>query len=235
MFKGDKKQKKQTSGITLVALVVTIVVLLILAGITITMLFSDSGIINKAREAAEATKNAQSDTEQGLENLAGDMGVALGKPTTIKAAEKVAELKLGDYVNYIDSKGNKTKCVVLYDKEYNEKNSTNFGIQAVTVDNVKEDISFDINNSDYSDYSECFKYIFELINSENTKYTNENLSSLVRVVGSHPATGEPSYQRRDSNLGVKDPSTNYALDYNAIKDLPTGSLTYRFFLVLLWI
>ena len=50
MFKGDKKQKKQTSGITLVALVVTIVVLLILAGITITMLFSDSGIKNKARE-----------------------------------------------------------------------------------------------------------------------------------------------------------------------------------------
>ena len=47
------------SGITLVALVVTIIVLLILAGITITLLFNDSGIIKKAQNAANATKKSQ--------------------------------------------------------------------------------------------------------------------------------------------------------------------------------
>ena len=73
MKKNINEIRKNNSGITLVALVITIVVLLILAGITITMLFSDSGIITKAREAAEATKNAQSDTEQGLENLAEEL------------------------------------------------------------------------------------------------------------------------------------------------------------------
>ena len=58
----NKKLKSQTvskiSGITLIALVVTIVVLLILAGITISLVFSENGIIAKAREAAEKTNQA---------------------------------------------------------------------------------------------------------------------------------------------------------------------------------
>ena len=38
----------KTSGITLIALVVTIVVLLILAGITISLVFGSNGVIQKA-------------------------------------------------------------------------------------------------------------------------------------------------------------------------------------------
>ena len=41
---------KRENGITLIALVVTIVVLLILAGITISLVFSENGIIAKAKE-----------------------------------------------------------------------------------------------------------------------------------------------------------------------------------------
>ena len=52
------KKIKKISGITLIALVVTIVVLLILAGITISLVFSENGIIAKAREAAEKTNQA---------------------------------------------------------------------------------------------------------------------------------------------------------------------------------
>ena len=50
---------KGESGITLIALVVTIVVLLILAGITISLVFSENGVINKAQEANENTKITQ--------------------------------------------------------------------------------------------------------------------------------------------------------------------------------
>ena len=46
-------------GITLIALVVTIVVLLILAGITISLVFGPNGVINKAKEAEENTKREQ--------------------------------------------------------------------------------------------------------------------------------------------------------------------------------
>lgn len=53
-----QKLKEQT-GITLIALVVTIIVLLILAGITIGLIFGPNGIINKAHEANENTKIEQ--------------------------------------------------------------------------------------------------------------------------------------------------------------------------------
>ena len=46
-------QQSKTNGITLIALVVTIVVLLILAGITISTVFSENGLIQKAQEAKD--------------------------------------------------------------------------------------------------------------------------------------------------------------------------------------
>ena len=61
------------SGITLIALVVTIVVLLILAGITISLVFSENGIIAKAREAAEKTNQAVINEQVQMNELAGYM------------------------------------------------------------------------------------------------------------------------------------------------------------------
>ena len=54
---------KEMKGITLVALVVTIVVLLILAGVSINTVLGDDGIIEKAKEKAEATKQASAEEE----------------------------------------------------------------------------------------------------------------------------------------------------------------------------
>ena len=63
-------------GITLIALVVTIVVLLILAGITISLVFSENGIIAKAREAANKTNESiinehaqMNDVTAAMENM----------------------------------------------------------------------------------------------------------------------------------------------------------------------
>ena len=47
------------SGVTLIALVVTVIVLLILAGVTITAITGDNGIIKQAQDAAEATNYSQ--------------------------------------------------------------------------------------------------------------------------------------------------------------------------------
>ena len=57
-------------GITLIALVVTIVVLLILAGITISLVFSDNGIIKKAQEAANKTKEAVINEQTQMNEIA---------------------------------------------------------------------------------------------------------------------------------------------------------------------
>lgn len=56
---------KNTKGITLVALVITIIVLLILAGVTITTLIGDNGLITKAKDAKIATEIA--DIKEELE------------------------------------------------------------------------------------------------------------------------------------------------------------------------
>ena len=63
------KYRKQ-EGITLIALVVTIVVLLILAGITINMLFSNGGIFKTAQDAANAWNEATVNEQESLNNLA---------------------------------------------------------------------------------------------------------------------------------------------------------------------
>ena len=46
----------KNKGITLIALVVTIVVLLILAGITISLVFGSNGVIQKAQDSKEQTE-----------------------------------------------------------------------------------------------------------------------------------------------------------------------------------
>lgn len=56
---------KKENGITLVALVVTIVVLLILAGVSISLVLDQNGIINKAKGARTEYKNA-ANYEQNL-------------------------------------------------------------------------------------------------------------------------------------------------------------------------
>ena len=62
-----KKILRNTRGITLIALVVTIVVLLILAGVTLNAVFSDNGIIQRARDA-------QTKTNQGMQKDLEPMG-----------------------------------------------------------------------------------------------------------------------------------------------------------------
>ena len=60
------EKTKGQGGITLVALVVTIVVLLILAGITIALVFAQNGVVGKAQEAAkESNKGTIADNIQG--------------------------------------------------------------------------------------------------------------------------------------------------------------------------
>ena len=54
-----RKTLKSTNGITLIALVITIIVLLILAGISISMLSSDNGILQKATTAKENSEKTQ--------------------------------------------------------------------------------------------------------------------------------------------------------------------------------
>ena len=71
-IEGGKMKKifKNENGITLIALIITIITLLILAGVTISMLTGESGILNKAAEAKVATERAEIIESARLEILA---------------------------------------------------------------------------------------------------------------------------------------------------------------------
>lgn len=58
---------KTNKGITLIALVITIIVLLILAGVAISMLSGDNGILNKAVQAKDATRGGEVQETVALE------------------------------------------------------------------------------------------------------------------------------------------------------------------------
>ena len=81
----QNKVNRSEKGITLIALVVTIVVLLILAGVSISLVLGENGLINKSKEArdkyAEAYENEQSELNKVDEWLEENIGGSTGGGT----------------------------------------------------------------------------------------------------------------------------------------------------------
>ena len=96
-----KKQKiKSKSGITLVALVVTIVVLLLLAGVSLSLVIGNDGIMKRAKEAKEkygqASKNEQKDldtVEDYMNKMTGEgSGTETGTVVKVNVGESATGL-----------------------------------------------------------------------------------------------------------------------------------------------
>ena len=69
----NKKMISNTKGITLISLVITIIVLIILAGVSIGVLFDQDGIITKAKMAKENMEIAANEEANRLQLLANEM------------------------------------------------------------------------------------------------------------------------------------------------------------------
>ena len=85
------KNKRKESGITLIALVVTIVVLLILAGVSISMLTGENGIITQAIEAQEKTDIADEKERVQLAAVAAAGKDGWGEITEDNLAEELTK------------------------------------------------------------------------------------------------------------------------------------------------
>ena len=92
MFKGEK-------GITLVALVVTIVVLLILAGVSISLVVGQNGMITKANESKKAQEKAyaQDMIQDALKAM--EIDVLSGKTVT-KSTDSLVTNYLNDVTGF---------------------------------------------------------------------------------------------------------------------------------------
>lgn len=86
-FNRCKQMRKKENGITLIALAVTIIVLIILAGISITSLTGEKGIINQARTNLE---NAQK--ESIIEKIEADLLKEKTKTGNTPSKDKLKEI-----------------------------------------------------------------------------------------------------------------------------------------------
>ena len=101
----SKTYCKKTQGITLIALVVTIVVLLILASVTISTIFSDNGIIKKAQEAANKTKEAVEQEQAELNQLYNELASIMNNTTGGSTEEPEPEPELPSDGSFSEDKG----------------------------------------------------------------------------------------------------------------------------------
>lgn len=99
---------KDKKGITLVTLVITISILLILAGITITSLTSDNGLIKKANEA-----RTQTDIDREKE------GIMVSVVTTKMNKEEFDKTANTEFQNQLDNYFGSGECVLKYDEAEN--------------------------------------------------------------------------------------------------------------------
>ena len=221
------KQISKEQGITLIALVVTIVVLLILAGITITFVLGENGIINMAQRAADATNNAMQKEQEDLADITNQMQNYLngngGSGGTTPGTDKLTpddkgKLVTGENKPYEDETGKAIIpggfCVVKDSIENPEdKNTVESGL---VISDVQDD---DLDNSKHGnqfvwipveDYSK-----FHLIEG----YWNGNLQTMLsqatnpsREAGARVEAGTPL--ERNSTAG----STESIAMYKSVKE-----------------
>lgn len=141
MNKGIRSGK----GVTLTALVITIIILLILAGITISVLSGPNGLIEKAKLVANNTKIAEvkEKVELKLTNLSMETFEQKKEMATLKDV-----LKLKDKDTEIIDVYNETDNVILIVDDYECKISKELKVESVSEYNprqlrkIKRDLTF---------------------------------------------------------------------------------------------
>ena len=103
------KRKINNSGITLIALVLTIIVLLILAGISISMLSGDNGILSKATDTKTETEKGQ---EKEIIALA--YNSALAKKVSNGNSSVVTDSELSEELNSNEATASGNPIIVTF-------------------------------------------------------------------------------------------------------------------------
>ena len=108
-----KIKNKQERGITLIALVVTIVVLLILAGVSISLVLNNNGVISKAKDAKNQYAEAQTNDEKQLNEVSDWIDAKVGDITGGGSVTKIDGVPIPEGYYYVG--GTKAKGLVISD------------------------------------------------------------------------------------------------------------------------
>ena len=106
-------KNKQEKGITLIALVVTIVVLLILAGVSISLVLNNNGVISKAKDAKNQYAEAQTNDEKQLNEVSDWIDTKVGDTTGGGSVTKIDGVPIPAGFVYVG--GTKASGLVISD------------------------------------------------------------------------------------------------------------------------
>ena len=132
------------------------------------------------------------------------------------------ELKVGDFVNYIDKNGETIECKVLYDKEYNENNNVNYGIQIISNDKVD---TVSIGASDEIATINSYNNAITTLNKKAEEHLNYTYAQSARCVGSVPDNknfeNTEYFESNETELvfngKLKNTDTNSEIDYKQME------------------
>ena len=198
-MKNKKLKIKQEKGITLIALVVTIVVLLILAGVSISLVLNNNGVISKAKDAKNQYAEAQTNEEKQLNEVSDWIDTKVGDTTGGGSVTKIDGVPIPEGYYYVG--GTKAKGLVISDN-----------IADKELDKGKENVRRDLAGNQWvwvpvetpsSLYTTVAagQALAGSTGVKTTKYTNsEIISGITRVL-----PGDTSSYREPDIL----PSSNY--------------------------
>ena len=166
----NSKENKRCKGITLIALVVTIVVLLILAGVSISMLTGNNGIITQAQNAKKETEEAE---EKEKIQLAVLDAISKNDDLTEENLQKEIDDEFGSGETKVYENGDEDFSVIFQNKD------TNYRIEDGEV--TKIDIAFKIKDkgdlqdfmkevNDGNSFKDQYVYLLENIDLENEEW-----------------------------------------------------------------
>ena len=166
----NSKENKRCKGITLIALVVTIVVLLILAGVSISMLTGNNGIITQAQNAKKETEEAE---EKEKIQLAVLDAISKNDDLTEENLQKEIDDEFGSGETKVYENENENFSVIFQNKD------SNYRIEDGEV--TKIDIAFKIKDkgdlqdfmkevNDGNSFKDQYVYLLEDIDLENEEW-----------------------------------------------------------------
>ena len=135
----NKVLKREAKGITLVALVITIIILLILAGVALSLVIGENGLIAKSKEGVEKYKDKAKEEQWQLEDI--EVGMEEIDLAELKDEEEHPELKqMKLLLNITEDNKIINLPIYPYSDEYKYDCTVNWGdgaTQQVTNENAK--------------------------------------------------------------------------------------------------
>ena len=163
------RKYEENTGITLIALVITIIVLLILAGVSISMLTGQNGILNRAAEAKEKTDQAQKEEQNTMLSYEDEMSNYLGVDwESAKANAKAPDEQKEERNNGVIGIGTNGKAVNMDLWEYTKLDDGTYSLNTET--NLNTEASAGVTSGYKGDFSEEGKIsgtIPQYISSDN--------------------------------------------------------------------